>query len=146
MFYLNLQLIDLLFLQILVKLSYVLVYKIVIVIFFRFFWIKNPFDVNSEIITYRFCSVLFGSTSSHFLLMATLDYHFMYNRVNHLREIFPKMFYVDNLISSTNNEKDLFDIYTESNNEFNKAGLSLRMWASNNERLNNIIEKNFENY
>ena len=56
------------------------------------------------------------------------------------------MFYVDNLISSTNNEKDLFDIYTESNNEFNKAGLSLRMWASNNERLNNIIEKNFENY
>ena len=56
------------------------------------------------------------------------------------------MFYVDNLISSTNNEKGLFDIYTESNNELNKAGLPLCMWANNNESLNNIIEKNFDNY
>ncbi|XP_069171146.1 uncharacterized protein [Procambarus clarkii] len=41
----------------------------------KFLWIKDRNDPNSELITYRFVSVLFGATSLPFQLQATLDTH-----------------------------------------------------------------------
>ena len=41
----------------------------------RFLWFRDPHNPDAGLETYRFSSVLFGSTSSPFLLMATLDYH-----------------------------------------------------------------------
>ncbi|XP_069161781.1 uncharacterized protein [Procambarus clarkii] len=43
--------------------------------FTKFLWVENPEDLNSPIVTCRFCSVLFGATSSPFLLQAALDTH-----------------------------------------------------------------------
>ncbi|XP_064098140.1 uncharacterized protein LOC135209373 [Macrobrachium nipponense] len=43
--------------------------------FVRFLWFRDPQNPEAGLDTYRFASVLFGSTSSPFLLMATLDYH-----------------------------------------------------------------------
>ena len=40
-----------------------------------FFWPLDPTDPKSEILTYRFKVVLFGSTASQFLSNSTINYH-----------------------------------------------------------------------
>ena len=45
----------------------------------RFLWLSNPEDTTSNLITYRFRSVLFGATCSPFILSATLLKHFKEN-------------------------------------------------------------------
>ena len=53
--------------------------------FTRFLWLSNASDPSSKFDTYRFCTILFGSVSSHFRLFATLNHHLLqYNtRVSH---------------------------------------------------------------
>ena len=41
----------------------------------RFYWLSNTDDPESEFIVYRFKSVMFGATSSPFILNATLNKH-----------------------------------------------------------------------
>ena len=41
----------------------------------RFLWVTNPKEENSEVITLRFTRVVFGVTSSPFLLNATINHH-----------------------------------------------------------------------
>ena len=42
--------------------------------FTRFLWLSDPTDPNSKFVTYRFCTVLFGSVSSPFMLFAVLNH------------------------------------------------------------------------
>ena len=42
----------------------------------RFLWVDDPFSNSPSILIYRFCRVIFGLTSSSFLLNATLREHF----------------------------------------------------------------------
>ena len=42
----------------------------------RFLWVDDPFSNSPSILIYRFCRVIFGLTSSPFLLNATLREHF----------------------------------------------------------------------
>ena len=41
----------------------------------RFLWVKNPQLEEPEIVTYRFSRVVFGVSSSPFLLNATIQHH-----------------------------------------------------------------------
>ncbi|XP_069160496.1 uncharacterized protein [Procambarus clarkii] len=68
-----------------------------------FLWIKDPNNPNSELITYRFASVLFGATSSPFLLQATLDTHLKKSNSPNKMEI-SKNLYVNNFQETTNSE------------------------------------------
>ena len=43
--------------------------------FNRFLWLSDPTNPNSELQVYRFKVVLFGATSSPFMLNATLHHH-----------------------------------------------------------------------
>ncbi|VDI07346.1 Hypothetical predicted protein, partial [Mytilus galloprovincialis] len=45
----------------------------------RFFWLSDPSDPDSPLITYRFRVVLFGTTCSPYILNATLMKHFKLN-------------------------------------------------------------------
>ncbi|XP_069182148.1 uncharacterized protein [Procambarus clarkii] len=61
----------------------------------KFLWIKDPNDPNSELITYKLVPVLFGATSSLFLLQATLDTHLKNSNSPHKTEISNNL-YVEN--------------------------------------------------
>ncbi|VDI67122.1 Hypothetical predicted protein [Mytilus galloprovincialis] len=53
----------------------------------RFYWLENPMDTESRLITYRFKVVLFGATCSPFMLSATLMKHFRDNPSTTSREL-----------------------------------------------------------
>ncbi|XP_069184573.1 uncharacterized protein [Procambarus clarkii] len=113
--------------------------------FTKFLWVKDPQDPDSEIITYRFTSVLFRATSSPFLLQITLDTHLKKSISPHKAEISDNL-YVDNFLGTTNDENKLVKIYHEANRELLGANMPLQSWASNNQQLNEIIEKEFPKY
>ena len=100
----------------------------------RFYWLSNPVDPESELITYRFKSVLFGATCSPFILHAVLSKHLKDNP-NDWSEILEKDLYVDNIISSFRQEESLLQYFHTSRFLFSKAGFNLRAWASNSKKL-----------
>ncbi|XP_069176310.1 uncharacterized protein [Procambarus clarkii] len=71
--------------------------------FTTFLWMKDPNDRNNEIIIYRFASVLFGVTSSPFVLQATLDIHLKKSDCPYKTEISNYLF-VDNFQGTINNK------------------------------------------
>ncbi|XP_069159388.1 uncharacterized protein [Procambarus clarkii] len=66
----------------------------------KFLWIKDPMDPNSDVVTYRFASVLFGETSP-FLLQATLYTHLKKSDSPYKMEISDNL-YVENFQGTTN--------------------------------------------
>ena len=105
----------------------------------RFLWSVDAKNPLAELEAYRFRSVLFGATSSPFLLQVTLDLHLRTSSGQHREEIL-RNFYVDNLLGSTNSEDKLLQIYTEANLELNKADMPLRDWATNSPALTKLIQ------
>ncbi|XP_069166805.1 uncharacterized protein [Procambarus clarkii] len=111
----------------------------------KFLWIKDPNDPNSELITYRFASVLFRATSSPFLLQATLNTHLKKFNSPNKTEISNNL-YVDNFQGTTSSESKLLNIYHEANRELMRANMPLQSWVSNNAKLNQLIATEFPDY
>lgn len=111
----------------------------------RFLWPSDPHDPQSSIKTYRFKSVLFGATSSPFLLQATIDHHLKTSE-SPLKDILATNFYVDNFQGTSSNEGELLSIYKEANKEMEKANMPLRQWNTNNPRLQEFIKKDYPEY
>ena len=96
----------------------------------RFLWPENPLDKNSKLLTYRFTSVLFGSTASPFLLNATVKHHL--DKIDSdLSTELKENIYIDNLFVTSNNEIDLLQKKSESIRIFTEAGFSLHKFVSN---------------
>ena len=108
--------------------------------FTRFLWVDNPQDPNSKLVTFRFAAVLFGAVSSPFLLQATLDHHLRKSN-SPFKDYLSKSFYVDNLLNTTNSEKELLTIYDHANCELLGANMPLRGWTSNNTTLLSRIKE-----
>jgi len=98
----------------------------------RFFWPANPFDEHSEMETYRFKVVLFGSTASQFLLNSTINHHLSNLNTNLSRNILRNI-YIDNLHGTFDDDRQLINFYDESKITMNKAGFKLREWSTNSE-------------
>ncbi|MEL6606114.1 MAG: reverse transcriptase domain-containing protein [Cyanobacteria bacterium J06614_10] len=109
--------------------------------FTRFLWVENPNDPSSKLITYRFAVVLFGATSSPFLLQATLDHHLRSSKSPY-KDYLSTSFYVDNMVNSVNDESTLLEIYEHANQELARANMPLRQWVSNNANLQSVIREN----
>ena len=104
----------------------------------RFLWIKDLGDESSPLMELRFKSVLFGATSSPFLLQATLDYHF--NKApDSIRDVVKGGFYVDNFLGNSDDASQLRQIYTEANKLLKEANMPLQQWTSNSVELKNLI-------
>ena len=107
----------------------------------RFLWPANPFDTQSTLKTYRFSSVLFGSTASPFLLNATLQFHLDCQNSELATEL-KENIYIDNLFVTSNVETELIDKKIKTENLLNSAGFSLHEWESN---AHSVSQRDMEN-
>ncbi|VDI06559.1 Hypothetical predicted protein [Mytilus galloprovincialis] len=106
----------------------------------RFLWLSDPTNTSSPLITYRFKSVLFGATCSPFILSATLLKHFKENP-GKLSDTLENGLYVDNILTSFDNENSVIDYYRRSRELLTKGGFNLRSWNSNSPKLQEIASK-----
>jgi hypothetical protein len=73
----------------------------------RFLWLSDSTDPKSQLMTYRFRVVLFGATCSLFIFNATLLKLMALNASDPAANIITRNLYVDNVISSFQQEQDL---------------------------------------
>ncbi|GFX22172.1 uncharacterized protein TNCV_364831 [Trichonephila clavipes] len=97
--------------------------------FLRFLWWENGNKEKTKI--YQHKRIVFGITSSPFLLGATLEYHLKQGSV-HLQLTAQKLlesFYVDNCLTSVDNAEDIERFMLESKKVLSLAKFNLRGWV-----------------
>ncbi|XP_074661993.1 uncharacterized protein LOC141914638 [Tubulanus polymorphus] len=103
----------------------------------KFLWLTDPNDPESDFKVLQFKSILFGAVSSPFVLNATVKSHL----ANYDCETAGKLaenIYVDNIVTGVTSEDKAINFYAQSNEIMNSAGLALRAWATNCQRLRNL--------
>ena len=88
----------------------------------RFLWFDDATKDEPEICAYRFTRVVFGVSSSLFLLNATVRYHLESLRDTN-ETVVKKLLnstYVDNVIFGTGSIKEAFELYTQAKEIFRK--------------------------
>ena len=103
-----------------------------------FLWPKNIHEENSPLDIYRFKVVLFGATSSPFLLNATVAHHLQKFETKTTKEI-ARNIYVDNVQYNSNSENEMKIFYENSKDIFEKAGMKLCEWETNSNILKEEI-------
>lgn len=97
----------------------------------RFLWWEDY--TSRKISDFRHCRVVFGVSSSPFLLSATIAHH-LEKAPDSLKETAERLkesFYVDNCVTSIENEAELNRFVEESQILLSAAKFELRGWASN---------------
>ena len=105
--------------------------------YLRFLWVDDIAKEEPQIVVKRFTSVLFGLTSSPFLLNATIATHM--KQYFHINEPVIKQFlrdlYMDDVISGTQSVDEGFKFYLFSKSRMLEGGFELRKWQSNSLEL-----------
>ena len=109
--------------------------------FLRFLWIDDIHKDDPEIVIMRFTSVMFGITSSPFLLGATILVHMkkyadMYPDVveKFLRDLF-----MDDSVTGAQFLSEAYQLYSISKKLMSEGGFMLRKWTTNNGELRERI-------
>ena len=106
----------------------------------RFFWLSDPDDPTSAFHVYRFKVILFGASSSPFILNATLNKHL--NQYNDpVAEDMKKNIYVDDLISGVQHDEEATTYYNRARTLMSPVGFNLRAWASNSPVIQSLAAK-----
>ena len=104
-----------------------------------FLWLKDPGDLNTEILEMRFCRLVFGLRPSPAILGATITYNFDKFKGTHpeASEIvdIKNSLYVDDFLSGRDCEKKVFKMYQDTKNIMSKGGFNPRKWNSNSKTL-----------
>ncbi|XP_060570545.1 uncharacterized protein LOC132728870 [Ruditapes philippinarum] len=104
----------------------------------RFLWLSDPKNPDSTLITYRFKAVLFGATCSPFILNATILKHLASNSDVWVSSILRRDLYVDNVLSSFEDENQALAYFHDSRKLMSSANFNLRSWNSNSQKLRNL--------
>ncbi|XP_074658424.1 uncharacterized protein LOC141911298 [Tubulanus polymorphus] len=107
----------------------------------KFFWLCDPSDPDSDFIVYRFKSVLFGAACSPFILNAVVKLHLEQYDSPVASDLKAKI-YLDNVITSVENESEALDYYRESVKIMSDGGFDLCEWTSNSTALRELAETN----
>ena len=117
----------------------------------RFLWFKNPLDIefenieHNELIEYRLCRVLFGVTSSPFLLNATFIMHanmFLETDPEFVQKLLDSL-HVDDLNSSINDLHETFRFFVKCKERLSEAKFNLRKFQSNSVELEEMVNNKF---
>ena len=103
----------------------------------RFLWTTDLNSKKIEPTPFRFTRVVFGVSSSPFLLNATINHH-----IETFRETDPAFvnrflssIYVDDLVSGCNDVQSTYEFYLKSRVRLASAGFKLRKFVTNSEEL-----------
>ena len=107
----------------------------------RFIWVDGVSKDSPDLKVYRFARIVFGVSSSLFLLNATIRFHLeRYLETNEdLVRCLLCSTYVDDIISGGHTEDEVFNLYTESKKIFHDGGFNLRKFLTNSRRLQEWI-------
>ena len=102
---------------------------------FCFFWKRGD-----KLIAYRYKSIVFGYTSSPFILNYVMKHHAEQYPDDKCKEILSNNFYVDNLLITGNHLDDMRDLYNLAFDRMKEGGFTLRSWNSNSKELRNLMK------
>ena len=110
--------------------------------YLRFLWIKDPQSETPEMQVLRFARVVFGVTSSPFILNATIRHHVnQYNEKDpeFVKEVLQSL-YVDDYVSSSCSEKETYELCSKLKSRLAEGGFNMRKWLSNSKQLVNQLK------
>ncbi|MBA4719446.1 MAG: hypothetical protein HRO68_10280 [Nitrosopumilus sp.] len=111
----------------------------------RFLWVDDVSKADPEIQVVHFARVMFGVSSSPFLLMinATIDHHLKAFRSTNpeMVDVLLKSMYVDDVIAGAMDEESALKFYVESKDILRQGGFNLRKFTTNAWRVQENIDK-----
>ena len=90
---------------------------------------------GTQLICYRFTTIIFGFNASPFILNFVLKHHARKFPLDECTRMLLNNFYVDNLIKTSNESSVLSNLYKESVVRMNQGNFALRSWNTNCEEL-----------
>ncbi|XP_064388662.1 uncharacterized protein LOC135336737 [Halichondria panicea] len=108
----------------------------------RFIWIDDITKDNPELQVFRFARVVFGVSSSPFLLNATIKFHlegYLESNEGTVRRLLQST-YVDDIVTGAETEEAAFDLYVQAKDMFRHGGFNLRKFLTNSRELQQRID------
>ena len=117
--------------------------------FVGFLWFKDINEAPRKITSLRFTRVVFGLTSSPFLLNVTIKIHiWKYLPAPHYTNVVKKLIlnlYVDDSTNSFDTVETAMEFYEKSKSCLKEANFNLRKWVTNSFELKKFIDSNENN-
>ena len=109
----------------------------------RFLWFDDVQSGQADVIELRFTRVVFGVSSSPFLLNATIRHHLEQYRETQpeLVEKICKSFYVDDVVSGADTEEEAYQLFENSRKILKDGGFNLRKFCSNSVLLQAQVDE-----
>ena len=103
----------------------------------RFLWLRDALQDESGIVKLRFTRVVFGVSSSPFLLNATIRHHIEKFQISHpdLMKVLMESIYVDGVIFGADTEEDASTLYASSKGIMSQGSFILRKFVTNSPLL-----------
>ncbi len=103
----------------------------------RFLWFKDACTDQQDLIELRFTRVVFGVSSSPFLLNATIRHHLEKYEADYPELVgrLRRSLYVDDLASGAEDEEQAYQMFVTSKEILKKAGFNLRKFYTNSPAL-----------
>ena len=107
----------------------------------RFLWFDNVFKENPDIVKLRFTRVVFGVSSSPFLLNATVKHHLDKYLPSHpdLVKVLTRSMYVDDVVFGADTEEDAYALFKNSKEVLGHGSFNLRKFVTNSPTLQEAI-------
>ena len=109
----------------------------------RFLWVDDIMKPDPDIQVFRFTRVVFGVSSSPFLLNATIDHHLkLFAPANpELVKTLRHSIYVDDVVAGARDESATMKLYEGSKRILQEGGFNLRKFITNAPQLQRAIER-----
>ena len=109
----------------------------------RFLWLKDPDDLNSEIVHLRFTCLVFGLRPSPAILASTIRHH-LDSQVSqefkpHFIDLLKKSLYVDDRVTGERDEAKALELCPKSKSLMQRGWFNLRKWKTNSKIVQEAI-------
>ena len=103
----------------------------------RFLWVKNPKELNSPVLEYRFTRAIFGAGPSPYILGGTVRHHMeQYKAINpEFVEDVDESLYVDDYVSGGDEKLEICERKQKLQERLEAGGFTLRKWYTNEESI-----------